>query len=387
MTSANAMHNDNAFKLGIFSPNCSGGMAVTKVPESWDASWDQNLELAKMADRAGIEFLLPIARWTGYGGDTDFQGQSLETITWAAGLLAATENISVFATAHTAFTHPLVAAKQFATIDHISHGRFGLNIVCGWNQPEYEMFGIEMPNEHDVRYGLGQEWWDVIKTVWGSDEPQDWDGDYFKLQNAVCSPKPVDGTFPPIMNAGSSEQGRDFAARNCDFLFTVMVDTDMGAADVSAIKTLAKEKYQRDIGVFTTSYVVCRPTNDEAQEYHKHYAEDNADWEAVDRLMTLQGMYAQSFPADMIEGLRVQFAGGHGVYPLIGDPDHVADEIERIHTAGFSGCTVSFVDYAAELPYFVQEVIPRLEAKGLRVPPPSQDGASIDLTESSQTTT
>ncbi|HEY7826274.1 MAG TPA: hypothetical protein VIC00_05585, partial [Candidatus Acidoferrales bacterium] len=56
------MYNSNKLKLGIFSPNCSGGMAVTKVPERWDASWENNLRLAQMADDAGIEFLLPIAR-------------------------------------------------------------------------------------------------------------------------------------------------------------------------------------------------------------------------------------------------------------------------------------------------------------------------------------
>ena len=84
----NTMFNQNRFKLGIFSPNCAGGMAATRVPERWDASWENNLRLAELADEAGIEFLLPIARWTGYGGESDFQGDSLETITWSAGLLA-----------------------------------------------------------------------------------------------------------------------------------------------------------------------------------------------------------------------------------------------------------------------------------------------------------
>ena len=158
---ANPMFNANKLKLGIFSPNCSGGMAVTKVPERWDASWDSNLKLAKLADELGIEFLLPIARWIGYGGDTDFQGSTLETITWCAGLLACTQRINVFATAHTAFTHPIVAAKQFATIDHISHGRFGLNVVCGWYQDEFDMLGVDL-GSHDDRYDLGQEWIDVV---------------------------------------------------------------------------------------------------------------------------------------------------------------------------------------------------------------------------------
>jgi dimethylsulfone monooxygenase len=78
-------------------------------------------------------------------------------------------------------------------------------------------------------------------------------------------------------------------------------------------------------------------------------------------------MYAQSFPQEMIDAMRVQFAGGHGVYPLIGDPDSIAEEIARIHAAGFAGATLAFVDYLAELPYFAQEVLPRLVARGLRV--------------------
>jgi len=364
----NALFNDNAFKLGLFSPNCAGGMAVTRVPERWDASWANNLRLARMADAAGIEFLLPIARWTGYGGETDFQGHSLETITWAAGLLASTSRITVFATAHTAFTHPLVAAKQFATIDHIAGGRFGLNIVCGWNQPEYAMFGLELPQEHAARYRYGQEWWDVIRRAWQDDGAFDWDGEFFHIRQGRCTPQPLDGSLPPIMNAGSSDEGREFAARNCDFLFTVMVDVAGGAATVERMQDVARTRYGRELGVFTTTYVVCRPTTAEAEAYHRHYAVEQADEDAVERLMYLQGMHAQSFPREMIDALRVQFAGGHGVYPVIGDPDTVAAELARIAAAGFAGATVAFVNYADELPYFVQEVLPRLEARGLRRP-------------------
>src|SRR5260370_12528626 len=85
-----SMFNENKIKLGIFSPNCSGGMAVTKVPERWDASWENNLKLAQMADEAGIEFLLPIARWKGYGGGKEFLGTTPGTITSASRPLAHT---------------------------------------------------------------------------------------------------------------------------------------------------------------------------------------------------------------------------------------------------------------------------------------------------------
>jgi dimethylsulfone monooxygenase len=359
-----SMFNDNKLKLGIFASNCSGAMAVTKVPERWDASWEQNRQIAVMADDAGIEFLLPIARWIGYGGDTKFHGSTLETITWATGLLASTRNITVFATAHTAFSHPIVAAKQFATMDQIGNGRFGLNVVCGWNKPEYDMFGKTLADQHVDRYAYGQEWYDIIRKIWTSETPFDWDSAHFNLKRVHSDPKPQ--VLPPTMNAGSSAEGRDFAARNADFLFTVMIDPEQGKKDVADIRTHAKGRYGRDINVFTTSYVVCRPTAKEAQDYHAHYSETHADWAAVDRLMELQGLHAKSFPAEAFKLFRGRFAAGHGIYPLVGDPDHVANELEKISQAGFAGTTISFVNYIDELPFFRAEVLPRLEAKGLR---------------------
>ena len=361
----NRMFNDNKLKLGVFSPNCSGGMAITKVPERWNASWEDNLKLATMLDEAGIEFILPIARWTGYGGETDFQGTNLETITWCTGLLTATSRITVFATAHASFHHPIVAAKMFATMDHISAGRFGLNIVCGWNKHEYEMFNLELPDSHDVRYEYGQEWHDLVQKIWSNDEEFDWKGKYFDLKHVYGKPKPFKGEIPPIMNAGSSDQGKNFAARNADYLFTVLVDLESGRKNVIGIKELARQ-HARDIGVFTTSYVVCRPSQKEAEEYHNYYANELADWPAVDRLMELQGLHAKSFPPEAFKLFRNRFAAGHGVYPLVGDPDYITDELVRIHEAGFVGTTITFVNYLDEFPYFRDEVLPRLERKGLR---------------------
>ena len=124
------MHNSNALKIGLFGANCSSGRCVTLAQERWTGNWDDTLELAKMADDAGIDFMLPIGRWKGYGGDTDYQGSTLETMTWASGLLSATKRITVFGTVHAPLFHPLIAAKEFVTADHIGHGRFGLNTVC-----------------------------------------------------------------------------------------------------------------------------------------------------------------------------------------------------------------------------------------------------------------
>src|SRR3954469_17869573 len=89
------MGSANRLKLGLFGANCSSGRAVTMVPERWSGSWPDCLARARTADEAGIEFMLPIGRWKGYGGDTDYQGATFETVTWACGLLAATQKITV----------------------------------------------------------------------------------------------------------------------------------------------------------------------------------------------------------------------------------------------------------------------------------------------------
>ena len=360
------LFNANRLKLGFFSPNCSSGMSVTKAPERWVNSWENNIELAKLADEAGIEFLLPIARWIGYGGETDFHGSVLETLTWATGLLANTTGITIFATVHTAFIHPVVAAKQLATADQLGKGRLGLNVVAGWNKPEYDAFGVDLPDAHEDRYALAQEWFDVINAIWDHDGPFDWDGTFYKLKGVYGFPRPFDGRLP-IMNAAGSQQGRQFATRNADFLFCISVDLDGSKAEVDDIKAQGKAN-GRDTGAVTLCHVVCRPTQKEAEDYLRYYADEVADWDAVDNLMRLQGMHAQSFPADALQMLRGRFAAGHGTYPLVGDPDTIADEMEKITAAGFAGTTLSFVDYVKEFPYFRDEVIPRLERKGLRIP-------------------
>ena len=191
MMQANSLKNNNRLKLGIFSANCSSGMAVTKVEERWQNSWHNNLELVRMCDAAGIEFMLPIARWIGYGGETDFHGGVLETVTWAAGLMTASKNMQIFATVHTAFNHPIVSAKQLATIDQLSAGRLGLNVVAGWNKPEYDAFGIDLPSEHGERYARAQEWFDYVQKIWTADTAFDWDGTYFQGKGVYGNPKPA----------------------------------------------------------------------------------------------------------------------------------------------------------------------------------------------------
>jgi FMNH2-dependent dimethyl sulfone monooxygenase len=208
----------NRLMLGLFGANCSGGRSLTTVPERWPADWDETVTMAQMADAAGIDFLLPIGRWKGYGGATDWQGTSFETITWATGLLAATERITVFGTVHVPLFHPISAAKMMVTADHVGHGRFGLNIVAGWNEDEFAMFGVEQ-KDHSGRYEQADEWIASVKRVWSEDD-FDFDGRYYHFAGVRVKPKPYGGTRPVIMNAGASGDGQSFAIRNCDAYFT-----------------------------------------------------------------------------------------------------------------------------------------------------------------------
>lgn len=360
----NAMLRRDRFKLGIFAANCSNGMSVTTVPERWDASWDNNLKLAQMCDAAAIDFFLPIARWIGYGGrDINFQRDVLETTTWAAGLLAATRDIAVITTVHVAANNPVVAAKQIATLDRIGHGRAGLNIVAGWNAPEYAALGLDLPTDHESRYAYAQEWFDVVERLWRDEGPFDFAGRFFRMSGVHSDPKPVRGRVP-ILNAAGSGEGRAFAVRNADFLFTPAIDLGRSAGEIAALKAQGRE-VGRDVDVLTFAHVVCRPTEAEARAYYDHTLA-HADWEATDNLVRLQFAHAQSFPHDLLALIRERMAAGHGGYPLIGTPDQVADGIGRLVEAGFGGTTLSFVNYVDEFPFFRDEVLPRLEARGLR---------------------
>jgi len=359
-----ASFSPNRLKLGIFGSNCSSGRAATTVAERWSGSWEDNLRLAQMADDAGMDLMLPIGRWRGYGGATNFEGSTFETVTWACGLLAQTKRISVFGTVHAPLVHPVYAAKQFVTADHIGRGRFGLNIVCGWNQDEFDMFGVDQ-REHDMRYEYGEEWLAAIMAMWERPDEFDFDGKFVKLKGVQAEPKPYGGTRPLVMNAGSSPAGRAFSTRSCDVLFRPLGTLEAGAQDVR--DTIAEAKaHGREIGVFCNGYVVCRPTRKEAEDYHRYYAEEHVDWPAVEHLIALNAINSQSFSPEFYRQFRIRFAAGHGGFPMVGDPDHVAGALAKVSEAGFSGICFSFVNYVDEFPYFRDEVLPRLERMGLR---------------------
>lgn len=361
----------NPLKLGLFGANCSSGRSYITAHERWDTSWENNVKIAQVADEAGIECMVPIARWKGYGGESNPNGTSWESITWACGLLAATKRINVFATVHVPLNHPLVAAKQMTTADHIGRGRFGINVVCGWNDDEFAMFGVTK-KEHDDRYAQGAEWWTIVQQIWAGGEPFDFEGVHYQLHGVEGSPLPYGGQAPVMMNAGSSPAGRAFAVRYSDLHFDGVKTPEESIDRIAETKGLAREA-NRSLQAWTSVGVVCRATRREAADFTQ-YIVDHADLGAVGHLAEMHARDAKDrTDADGVyrrdgEGPIERRVLARGSYCAVGDPDWVAEELARLRGVGFDGLVLNFVDYLVEFPYFAQEVLPRLERMGLRQP-------------------
>ncbi|MGB7076214.1 MAG: LLM class flavin-dependent oxidoreductase, partial [Xanthobacteraceae bacterium] len=241
-------------KLGTFQTNLDSGCVMSDLDGRLELTWPNTVTLAQLADAMDFEALVPVARWRGFGGATDPQGPGFETFTWAAGIAGATKNSGVISTSHVALNHPIAAAKQSTVIDHISGGRYTLNIVNGWNYPEMEMFGVSLL-EHEARYVCAEEWLTIVKRLWTEDETFDFDGKFYRIKGGYLQPKPIQKPHPAIMNAGSSERGRHFACRHCDLVFTNIRSHDLAVntAHVAAYRTLARETYGREVKVWSNA--------------------------------------------------------------------------------------------------------------------------------------
>ncbi len=371
---SNPMYGPNRFKLGVFSANCDGGLTMSLAPERWKADWDDIVAMCRIADDAGLEFILPVAKWRGYQGKANIYGRSYETMTHSAAIGALTKRICVFSTIHVPLVTPAFAAKALATIDHITHGRSGLNIVCGWNQEEFDLHGVTI--DQDKRYEHGLEWYTIWSKMLAGGPEFDWNGQFFKLKRVSTDPVSVQRPHPLVMSAGFSPKGREFAAKTAEALFTTLTDLDQAPAMMMDIKALAA-RHGRPLSVYTMAHVVCRPTRREAEDFYHYFGEELADTggQAYHRQQRATkagaGDTSVARPREnrFMRDTGKKYEGTYpGVYPLVGTPDDIAGEMARMQAVGLAGCSVAFLDYLQEIPYFVAEILPRLERLGLRQP-------------------
>ncbi len=359
--------------LGLFLPHQQGAWTPSKAPRGTSWTFDYNAELAVRADELGFDLVFALATWLGkggHGGDIEFRGHALDPFVTSAALAPLTHNILLISTVHVLYGwHPLHIAKYGAVIDHISWGRWGLNVVTGFKQRETRMFGFEQ-FPHDQRYAMADEFTTIMKRLWTEDDNLDVDGQWYKTEGAFVSLKPVNG-LPVLVNAGSSKAGIDYAARHADIIFaTAPTGADPSKAceslpqRISAIKAQAHAK-GREVKVLVNPHVICRPTEKEAWAWQQRILDERDE-------IALAHFFSEFMGGDQVSWRHhsaLDWAVGGNIH-LVGTPEMVVEWFVRLQHAGVDGMQVNFYDFVPELDYFAEAVLPLMQQAGLRQPYP-----------------
>lgn len=356
--------------LGLFLPVQDGGWSASTAPRGTTWTFDYNQALVRQAEDLGFDLVFGLAQWVGkggYGGALHYREQSLDPFITTAALAGCTSRILLISTIHVLYGpwHPLHLAKFGATLDHISGGRWGLNVVTGHAPKEPLMFGQQMI-PHDQRYTMAAEFVSIMEHLWSDTENWSHQGQFWSLADAYVTPKPRFGR-PILVNASGSPAGFDFAGRFSDLAFiTSPAGADLGPAlaalpaHTAAIRAAARA-HGRTLRTVINPMIVCRPTEAEARRYHAEIT-GAADEGAID------GFVAKEDAADSQawRGHRREHRALGGNVHLVGSPEQIVDQITALHDAGCDGIQLTFFDFAPDLAYFGEAVLPLLRQAGLR---------------------
>ena len=349
----------NNFEIGIFALNSSSGIAMTKIGDRWKANWDDIAEVAKITDKAGLDFIIAVQRWLGFEGDTNPAGLTYDSLTFCSALASITSKIRLYATIHVPIVHPTFAARSLATIDQVSKGRVALNLVCGWNEREFEMFDINNHNQIN-RYDEGEEWLSLLNRIFSKKQFKPFKGKYFNTKFSTTLPKLYRRDKIHSMSAAFSPKGRSFAARNVDSIITMFSNYKSVKQQVKSIKNESK-KYNNKIKVYGLVHIVCRRTDKEAEDYYNKYAVRMADKKAISNFISILNKSSKNSVLASIQKSQLKkMAGGIGSYPIVGSPSKVINQIKELQETGLDGIAIGFVNYKDELPYFIKKVYKKL---------------------------
>lgn len=339
---------------------------------------------------------------------------SFEPFTLLSALAGATEHIGLIATASTTFDEPYHIARRFASLDHISGGRAGWNIVTTSNPDAALNFGLEDHMEHDERYRRAREFFDVVTGLWDSFaddafirdaesgiyfDPErmhvlDHKGEFLSVRGPLNIARPVQG-WPVIVQAGSSEPGRQLAAETAELVFAAparLADGQSLYADIRA--RMDKIGRPRDqLKILPAAFVVVGDTVEEAKAKRAHLDSLVHYANAVGSLSIALGHDASGFDPDgplpeitdtnasksslertvnlaRRENLTVrqlaQRLGGYAGLAFVGTPETIADEMQQwLEEEGSDGFNVMFPYLPEGLDDFVEKVVPELQRRGI----------------------
>jgi len=340
-------------KFAYWVPNVSGGLVTSDIEQrtSWD--FEYNKKLAQTAERVGFEYALSQVRYTASYG-AEFQHESTS---FSLALLLATERLKVIAAVHPGLWQPGVLAKFGATADHLSGGRFAVNVVSGWFKGEFTALG-EPWLEHDERYRRSAEFLQVLRKLWTEDNVE-FAGDFYRIRDFTLKPKP--GVFPELFQGGNSSAARDNAGKYSDWYFSNGKDFEGVTEQLLDVRRVARDA-GREVKFGLNGFIIARDTEREARETLREIVA-KANKPAVEGFRDAvtqagrsapdgKGMWADSSFEDLVQyndGFRSQ---------LIGTPEQIAERIVAYRRRGVDLILGGFLHFQEEIEYFGARVLP-----------------------------
>lgn len=345
-------------EFAYWVPNLAGGFLTTEYPheDQWD--WEYNKKVIKLAENAGFKYALsPCRYFSSHSAD-----HSLEAITTAAALVATTDKIELISAIHTGLWHPGPIANSVITGDHISNGRFHINIIAGWFKEEYTGFG-EPWLEHDERYVRTEEFIRVLKGLWESgrnNEPFNFNGRFYNITNALSKPGPKGN--PLIFQAGNSEAAKKVAARVSDVFFLNGNYLSDAKKIIDDVKAYAKEFGTEPPRFAINSFLLCEDTEKKAKNILEQII-DQAPKQTLKAFKEQVKEAGQSSPegegmwADAELHDLVQWNNGFRT-GLIGTKEQIVERIRQLDDIGIDIVLMSALNYTEDLPQFGEEILP-----------------------------
>ncbi|MHB8286953.1 MAG: LLM class flavin-dependent oxidoreductase [Caulobacteraceae bacterium] len=344
--------------LGVFLPMANGGWILSSTAPRLDGSYAYNREVAKLADSLGLDFIMAMAKWKGFGGANHHWRTALDSQIMMAALAEVTSKVKVWTTVHTLLQNPAVTAKMIATLDEISGGRAGLNIVTGAYKDEFDQMGAWRDGvSHDQRYDLAAEWITCIKRLWAEDAV-DLDGKYFQLKDCESFPKPAKQPF--LVCAGASKRGMEFTLEHTDAIFlSGQDDAELGRNSRQA-KAMAADAGRR-MRTYMMTTLVIGDTDAEAQRTADSYRQ-GFDEGALRGMLRAYGFLDAEMGKE--NAFITNARSGFMTSRLIGSAQSVYEQsAELLESCDLDGMMLIFPDYIKGLPVFAAEILPKLRAR------------------------
>ena len=351
--------------FGVFLPIGNNGWLLSTTAPQYKPTFDLNREIVQLAEKHGFTFALSMIKFRGFGGPSQFWDYNLEAFTLTAGLAAVTTTIQLYASVAVLAMPPAVVARMAVTIDSISHGRFGINIVSGWQKAEYDQMGLWPGEVHfSQRYEYCSEYVQVMQELWQTGQ-SDFQGEFFQMKD--CRLLPMPSGRIPIVCAGRSERGMRFAATYGDYSFCTAIGQNTPTAFAPSNERLIAALGQtgRDVGSYVLMMIIADETDEAAMAKWDHYKQ-GVDMEAFDFMRQQAGIDVTAPAASSAKNLqRLDSPVNMNQGVLIGSYQHVASMLdEAASVPGTKGIMLTFDDFVQGIENFGQRIKPLLRCLG-----------------------